>query len=73
MYIMKKGEKMSNVVNERIKEEILEDVMVMAEEDIWNVIFALTDEFGTSSIPENISREGFINQLVELRFEEKCL
>lgn len=73
MYIMKKGEKMSNLVNERIKEEILEDVMVMAEEDIWNVIFALTDEFGTSSIPKNISREGFINQLVELRFEEKCL
>jgi hypothetical protein len=70
---MKNGEKMSNVVNEKIKEELLEDVKVMAEDDIWSVIFAIQDEFGTHMMPEDISIEGFINQLVELRFEEKCV
>lgn len=69
---MKNGEKMSNAVNERIKEALLEDITIMAEADIWNVIFAIQDEFGTHMMPEDISREGFINQLVELRFEEIC-
>lgn len=64
---------MSNLVNEGIKEEILEDVLVMAEDDIWNVIFAISDEFGIHNMPEEISKEGFINQLVELRFEEKLV
>jgi len=61
---------MSNTQNETIKENIYNDVLNMADDHIWNVIFAIQDEFGTHNMPDEISREGFINQLTELRFEE---
>ena len=32
---------MSDIVNDSIKEEIMEDILEMADKDIWNVIFAI--------------------------------
>ena len=32
---------MSNVVNEAFKEQLLEDVLQLKGNDIWNVIFAI--------------------------------
>lgn len=62
---------MSNCVNERIREDILEDVIELKGNDIWNVIFAIENEFGIANVPSPVNgEEGFINKLVELRFEE---
>ena len=35
---------MSDLVNDQVKEEIMEDILEM-EKDIWNVIFAIEKEF----------------------------
>ena len=64
---------MSNQVNEMIQEQILDDVLDLAKDDIWNVIFAIQNEFGIENLPNPADGEdGFINRLVELRFEERC-
>ena len=39
MYIMKNGDKMIDLKN--IKDHILNDVLLLGEDDIWNVIFAI--------------------------------
>ena len=69
---------MSNLVNESILENIAEDVSKMAENDIWNVIFAIEKEFGIENMPSPKGMswaedcERFINKLIELRFEALC-
>ena len=69
---------MSNQVNDKIKEEIMEDILEMADKDIWNVIFAIENEFGIKHIPSpngmsfSNDCERFIAKLFELRFEEAC-
>ena len=69
---------MSNLVNESILENIAEDVSKMAENDIWNVIFAIEKEFGIENMPSPKGMswaedcERFINKLIELRFEAVC-
>ena len=42
---------MSDLVNDSIKEEIMEDILEMADKDIWNVIFAIEKEFGVQNMP----------------------
>ena len=70
MYIMKKGDKMIDL--KRTKDLILNDVLFLAEDDIWNVIFAIESEFGIAKVPSPVGGEkGFINTLVELRFKQK--
>tara|TARA_A100001388_G_C28642402_1_gene437740 strand:+ start:310 stop:507 length:198 start_codon:yes stop_codon:yes gene_type:complete len=65
---------MSNVINEEFKERILEDVLELKGNDIWNVIFAIEREFGIANLPSpEGGEEGFINALVELRFEEALI
>ena len=65
---------MSNVINEEFKERILEDVLELKGNDIWNVIFAIEREFGIANLPSPAGgEEGFINALVELRFEEALI
>ena len=65
---------MSNVVNEAFKEQLLEDVLELKGNDIWNVIFAIEREFGVANLPNSPkSNECFINALVELRFEEALI
>jgi len=50
------------------KNLILCNVLLLAEDDIWNVIFAITNEFGIQEVPSPVGGEqGFINKLVELR------
>ena len=64
---------MSNQVNEMIQEQTLDDVLELKGDDIWNVIFAIQNEFGIENLPNPADGEdGFINRLVELRFEERC-
>ena len=64
---------MSNQVNDNIKEEIMEDILALADKDIWNVIFAIEKEFGIAEVPSPVGGEqGFIAKLFELRFEEAC-
>ena len=69
---------MSNLVNDTILENIAEDVSKMAENDIWNVIFAIEKEFGIENMPSPKGMswaedcERFINKLIELRFEAVC-
>ena len=55
----------------RTKDLILNDVLFLAEGDIWNVIFAIESEFGISKVPSPTGGEkGFINRLVDLRFKQ---
>ena len=64
---------MSNQVNEMIQEQILDDVLELKGDDIWNVIFAIQNEFGIEHLPNPADGEdGFINRLVELRFDALC-
>ena len=64
---------MSNQVNEIIQEQILDDVLELKGDDIWNVIFAIENEFGIENLPNPADGEdGFINRLVELRFDALC-
>ena len=70
---------MSDLVNDQVKEEIMEDILEMADKDIWNVIFAIEKEFGVQNMPspkgmswqEDCNR--FIDKLFELRFEARCI
>ena len=70
---------MSDIVNDSIKEEIMEDILEMADKDIWNVIFAIEKEFGVQNMPSPKGMnwaedcERFINKLFELRFEARCI
>ena len=65
---------MSNCVNEGIKERILEDVLELKGNDIWNVIFAIGNEFGIDKLPNPADGEdGMINRLVDWRFEEALI
>lgn len=65
---------MSDLVNDSIKEEIMEDILEMADKDIWNVIFAIEKEFGIAEVPSPVGGEqGFIAKLFELRFEARCI
>lgn len=53
------------------KHHILNNVLLLAEKDIWNVIFAITNEFGIEYVPSPIGGEKvFINKLVELRTKQ---
>jgi hypothetical protein len=71
---MKKGDTMSNQVNDNIKEEIMEDILALADKDIWNVIFAIEKEFGIAEVPSPVGGEqGFIAKLFELRFDARCV
>lgn len=64
---------MSNQVNEMIQEQILDDVLELKGDDIWNVIFAIENEFGVDKLPNpGDGEDGFINRLVELRFDALC-
>ena len=64
---------MSNQVNEMILEQILDDVLVLAKDDICNVVDAIKDEFGIENLPVVINDEdSIINKLVELRFDALC-
>ena len=65
---------MSHLVNDSIKEEIMEEILEMAEKDIWNVIFAIGNEFGIDKLPNPaLGDEGMIDRLFELRFEERLV
>ena len=66
---------MSNQVNEMIQEQILDDVLDLYKGDVWNVIRAIEDEFGFDElrfINDDDGDDGFINKLVELRFDALC-
>ena len=64
---------MSNQVNEMILEQILDDVLVLAKDDICNVVDAIKDEFGIENLPVvNNDEDNIINKLVELRFDALC-
>ena len=64
---------MSNQVNEMILEQILDDVLVLAKDDICNVVDAIKYEFGIENLPVVINDEdSIINKLVELRFDALC-
>ena len=74
MYIMKKGDNMSNIQNDNINQEIMEDILSMADKDIWNVIFAIESEFGIAEVPSPTGgANGFIAKLFELRKEARCI
>ena len=65
---------MSNHNNEIVLEQIMDDVLELKGNDIWNVIFAIENEFGIDNLPNPADGEdGFINRLVELRFEARCI
>ena len=66
---------MSNQVNEIIQDKILDDVLDLYKGDVWNVIRAIENEFGFDElrfINDDDGDDGFINKLVELRFDALC-
>jgi len=61
---------MSNTTNH----EIMADILSMADKDIWNVIFAIQNEFGIENVPSPTGGEhGFIAKLFELRKEARSI
>jgi len=64
---------MSNLVNETIKENIAADVCAMADDDIWNVIFAISNEFGIDKLPYVKDNDTFIDTLIDLRYDARCI
>ena len=65
---------MSHPINDMILENISEEVCEMAEKDIWNVIFAIGNEFGIDKLPDPaLGDKGMIDRLFELRFEERLI
>ena len=64
---------MSNLVNETIKEDIAADVCAMADDDIWNVIFAISNEFGIDKLPYVKDNDTFIDTLIDLRYDARCI
>ena len=65
---------MSHPINDAILENISEEVCEMAEKDIWNVIFAIGNEFGIDKLPDPaLGNDGMIDRLFELRFEERLI
>jgi hypothetical protein len=72
--MLSKEKEMSNFINDGIKEEIMEEILEMAEKDIWNVIFAIGNEFGIDKLPDPaLGDDGMIDRLFELRFEERLI
>ena len=72
--MLSKEKEMSNHNNEIVLEQIMDDVLELKGNDIWNVIFAIENEFGIDKLPNPADGEdGFINRLVELRFEARCI
>ena len=72
--MLSKEKQMSNLINDGIKEEIMEEILEMADKDIWNVIFAIGNEFGIDKLPNPaLGDEGMIDRLFELRFEERLV
>ena len=72
--MLSKEKQMSNFINDGIKEEIMEEILEMAEKDIWNVIFAIGNEFGIDKLPDPaLGNDGMIDRLFELRFEERLI
>lgn len=67
MYIMKKGDVMSNTVNDAIKDGIADDVCAMADDDIWNVIHAIADDYGIDKLPYCKDNDTFIDTLISLK------
>ena len=65
---------MSNIHNDNINQEIMEDILSMADKDIWNVIFAIQNEFGIAEVPSPTGgANGFIAKLFELRKEARSI
>jgi hypothetical protein len=61
---------MSNLVNETIKENIASDVYDMANDDIWNVIHAIADDYGIDKLPYCKDNDTFIDTLIALKVAE---
>ena len=61
---------MSNLVNETIKENIASDVYDMANDDIWNVIHAIADDYGIDKLPYCKDNDSFIDTLIALKVAE---
>ena len=52
----------------------MENILEMADKDIWNVIFAIEKEFGIQNVPSPVGGEqGFIAKLFELRKEARSI
>jgi len=58
---------MSNTVNDNIKEGIADDVCAMAADDIWNVIFAIANDYGIDKLPYTKDNDTFIDTLIALK------
>ena len=58
---------MSNTVNDIIKENIEADVCAMANDDIWNVINAIANDYGIDKLPYVKDNDSFIDRLIELK------
>ncbi len=58
---------MSNQINDIIKENIEADVCAMANDDIWNVINAIANDYGIDKLPYCKDNDTFIDTLVALK------
>ena len=58
---------MSNIVNETIKDQIADDVCAMANDDIWNVIHAIADDYGIDKLPYTKDNDTFCDTLIALK------
>ena len=64
---------MSNLVNDMIIEEISDDVCAMANDDIWNVINAIANDYGIDKLPYVKDNDSFIDRLNELKVTDLVL
>ena len=58
---------MSNIVNDTIKDKIADDVYDLAADDIWNVIFAIANDYGIDKLPYTKYNDTFCDTLIALK------
>ena len=58
---------MSNTVNDIIKDQIADDVCAMANDDIWNVINTIANDYGIDKLPYCKDNDTFIDTLIALK------
>ena len=58
---------MRNIVNDTIKDKIADDVYDLAADDIWNVIFAIANDYGIDKLPYCKDNDTFIDTLIALK------
>lgn len=60
---------MSNIVNDNNIDAITTDVCAMADNDIWDVIYAIKNDYGIDKMPHKLDTDALIDTLIKLKYD----